>query len=131
MATHYVWKRGQKHHLSPSFTANEFECQCKKCDVQMISSDLIKSLQKVRNMVGPLIVTSGFRCAAHQAALRGSGILTAVGTSQHELGNAADIRAPNMALLQQVVEEEFDAVGYASTFFHVDTRRDKERRWKY
>ena len=51
-------------------------------------------LQPLRNMVGvPVKVTSGFRCAALNAKLKG-----ASKTSQHMTGQAADIIVPGIKL---------------------------------
>ena len=81
----------------------------------------------------PLTVTSGFRCADKQAALRAAlpPGHTAVGKSTHELGEAADVRGPNSATLLPLLEAEFEAIGIAKTFYHVDLRVGKKRRWNY
>jgi uncharacterized protein YcbK (DUF882 family) len=87
----------------------------------------------MRKAVGPLRITSAFRCKEHQASLRKSGILTAVGTSTHELGDAADILAIGKPIDVVLAEapKHFKAIGIAKTFIHVDLRDDKERRWPY
>lgn len=81
----------------------------------------------------PITVTSAFRCGKYQAQLRGSlpPGHTAVGPSTHEYGNALDVQGPDMPKLLNILEKYFMAIGVASTFFHVDLRADKVRRWKY
>lgn len=127
----YLWNRGETLKLSKNFSTGEFTCRCGVCKEQTISIKLINKLQAVRDLVGPLTITSAYRCPAHQAALRGQGVQTAKGTSQHELGRAADVQAKNMPALEAALRKEFMAIGVAKTFFHVDLRTDKPREWRY
>ncbi len=73
--------------LSPHFNAKEFRCKCSKEHEFSISDELIEKFEKLYSDLNcsKIIVTSGFRCAAHDKAVKGSG------TGQHTLGNAADI----------------------------------------
>ena len=73
--------------LSPHFNAKEFRCKCGKEHEFMISNELIEKLEKLYAALNcsKIIVTSGFRCSAHDKTVGGSG------TGQHTLGNAADI----------------------------------------
>ena len=60
-----TYKRGDKTALTKNFTRDEFECQCKKCDAQMIDLELVDKLQSIRDVLGvKLKVTSGYRCIA-------------------------------------------------------------------
>jgi uncharacterized protein YcbK (DUF882 family) len=83
----------------------------------------------------PLVVTSGFRCAKHQADLREDPSLTVVAKKQssHERGDAADIRPKdrNMKGFEAIAAKHFDAIGLADTFLHVDLRQEGKIRWKY
>lgn len=132
--THFIWQRGEAKQLSPHFGSIEFTCPCsiRTCVMQHISRDLVANLETVRATLGvPVKVTSGFRCPAYQAELKARGYETAVGVSQHELGNAADVRCPaKHDELVKLCESLFDAVGVARSFVHVDTRPGK-RRWSY
>lgn len=97
-----------------------------------MSIHLINNLEAVRQAYGQSIsVHSGYRCAAHQADLAAQGYETAKGISQHQLGNAADLAATNMAAFVPLIEARFKAVGLARTWLHCDLRDDKERRWTY
>lgn len=126
------WKRGEVNHLNSYFTTREFTCLCGVCVDQHISKELIEKLLAVRLALGePIGVHAGFRCHAHQEALKALGYETALGVSQHELGNAADITATNMGSLLSACKQEFQAIGVANTFIHVDTRSDKPRAWSY
>lgn len=131
----YVWPKGERTRLSTHFETWEFECPCKQCDEQRISSFLVNRLKTIRQNMGALIViTSGYRCANYQEDLRRRGYETAVGISQHQLGNAVDIkpgRASQMSELLRQCEGHFKAIGVGKTFLHVDMRADKVRRWTY
>lgn len=136
MSDYYLWNKATRTQFGPYFEGREFECRNCDCTDQRISKELISRLTLVRKLIGvPLIVTSGYRCAKKQAKLRAQGAETAVGVSQHELGNAADITVSRLDLFRAALEGAcnnfFDAVGYAKGFIHVDLRSDKKRRWTY
>ena len=73
--------------LSPHFNAQEFRCKCGKEHETLISDELIANLEKLYAALdcSKIIVTSGYRCPAHDKNVGGSG------TGQHTLGKAADI----------------------------------------
>lgn len=120
--------------LSPHFNSREFVCNC-GCIESKISKDLVAKLERVRFKYGHgLIITSAYRCPDYQARLKRMGYETAVGVSTHELGQAVDLRPAaygDFAALLPILEEEFQAIGVAKTFYHVDLRADKKRRWSY
>lgn len=128
----HTWKRGTILNLSPHFTSREFECPC-GCIDQKISVQLIDDLEVVRAQLynKPITVTAGFRCHSYQLDLGKRGYETAKGISQHELGNAADIKGSDMTALEAAVRRVFLAVGVAKSFIHVDLRDDKPRFWSY
>ena len=79
----YRLRRDSTRQLSPSFKVREFGC--KGSDVVLLDEELVVLLQCIREHFGkPLHITSGYRTAAHNAAVGGSK------SSQHLLGRAAD-----------------------------------------
>ena len=72
--------------LSPHFNAREFRCKCGKEHDFQIDDELITKLEALYAALNcsKIIVTSGFRCVAHDKSVGGSG------TGQHTLGKAAD-----------------------------------------
>src|SRR5690606_30099943 len=106
-STLIYWNRGDGMQLSPNFSNLEFECKCGKCILQYISMELVSRLQRIRDVCGPIEVTSAFRCATHQANLRSKGYQTTVGKSQHELGYAADVRSKDLNKLGEALKKEF------------------------
>ena len=70
--------------LSANFTVAEFACK-DGSDPVFVDSSLAALLQKIRDHFGrPVVITSGYRTAEHNAAVGGSK------SSQHLLGRAAD-----------------------------------------
>lgn len=136
----FTWKRGANFKIAKYFNSSEFECPC-SCEDQRIHIELPYRLDRVREGLGSALrITSGYRCAGYQAKLKAQGYETAVGVSQHELGKAADIQPvksinlgfpSGMTKLKELCEEQFKATGQGRSFFHVDLRDDKERRWNY
>ena len=78
----------------------------------------IMLLEPARLIVGPIIITSGFRCEAVNRKVGG------VRNSQHLVGQAADIRTQNPAQFQSLVDflkswEYTDQLLTGSTWLHV------------
>jgi len=117
-----------KRELTKNFTLDEFRCKC--CGEARINLYLVERLQMLRVVVGqPIIVNSGYRCPAHNKAVRGSR------GSRHLLGLAADIRVvglrPNMlgAAIDGLMFNEPIGLGIYDTFVHFDVLRAKDKRW--
>lgn len=71
--------------LTDHFNLKEFECPC--CHRVRICPLLLLRLEKLRGLWGePMVLTSAFRCDAHNSAVGG------VKNSLHRLGQAADVR---------------------------------------
>ena len=82
-----TYEYSDKTQLSPHFNAREFRCKCGKEHDFQIADELIDKLEKLYAALNcsKIIITSGFRCVAHDKSVGGSG------TGQHTKGNAADI----------------------------------------
>ena len=75
-------------------------------------------LEPARCVVGPIIINSGFRCAAVNRKVGG------VGNSQHLIGQAADIRPKDPAQFQRLVDflrscEHTDQLLTARCWLHI------------
>ena len=132
------WNKNDKFTpTSPSewFSLHEFECKGCTCNDQLIDSELVIKLDRIREKIGvPIIITSGYRCEKKQGSLREQGKETAIGVSQHELGKAIDLTVKDKNLMPELLElckQEFKAIGKSALFIHVDLRIDKERFWSY
>ncbi len=91
----------------------------------------MERLQQVRDAAGPLVITSGVRCADHNARIGG------VPDSAHVMGVAADIACRSsgrrMALIRGLLAAGFTRIGVAKTFVHVDADVTKPDNvlWEY
>lgn len=83
--------------ISEHFSLNEF--QCRHCGLVMIHPPLIELLEAIRRAKGgPLIITSGYRCKAHNASVGGAK------NSYHTKGRAADISAQSISERRLIIE---------------------------
>lgn len=131
-----TFKRNENKLISKFFKSKEFECKCGKCEEQFVSEGLLEKLDKVREEFGkPVIVTSGYRCPAHNEAIGGAK------NSSHVNGLAADIQPKivtldDLDLLYEICYNIFSNIGdgRSKKFIHVDDRELKKsgkRHWIY
>ena len=120
----------------PNFTRDEFACKC-GCGFDEIDPLLVSTLQRLRDEVQlPVVVNSGCRCKAHNAAVKGSK------SSQHLRGKAADIKIDGMTsgqiidVIRRLYLDGEIYVGYVYAIngrsVHVDVRAPQSqvvRRW--
>lgn len=131
----YSLRRDSTRQLSPSFRVREFGC--KGSDVVLLDEELVVLLQCIREHFGkPLHITSGYRTAAHNAAVGGSK------SSQHLLGRAADFWVEDTPVASVAAYAETLLPGRGGIgrypkdakhstrktgWVHIDTRADKSR----
>ena len=76
-----------------NFKLEEFKCGCGRryCSgyPAVLSANLLKNLQNLRDEIGPMTISSGLRCQEYNDSLPGS-----ISNSQHLLGLAADFYGP-------------------------------------
>jgi uncharacterized protein YcbK (DUF882 family) len=118
------------------FTADEFECKCKrpKCSgkTSKLNLKLLKWVESARVAIGvPITVTSGIRCKDHNLDIGGATF------SQHMLGNALDLTCKKMDELYEFAKSSTVITGVGDgrskgNFVHVDVKPIKIRRfWRY
>lgn len=122
------YKKGKSTRVSKNFSSREFDCKCKlkSCEETLIDTDHVIRLQILRNLVGPLKVTSAYRCTEHNRNVGG-------GTrSQHLLGTATDLQ-PLKTTLSKLFKMakiiDFPGIGDYPTFVHTDSRDGRKSRW--
>ena len=99
-----------------NFTPDEFRCKC--CNRLEIASELLDILQKAREALGPLVITSSYRCSDHNSKVSSTGL-----SGPHTTGFAADIHVSNSQHRKQLISYFADKVtglGVAKTFTHID-----------
>jgi len=119
------------------FKRKEFECKC-GCGFAAVDTELLKVLTDVRETFGvPLVITSGNRCAKHNANIGGAP------NSSHVLGLAVDFRpyhhvegfAEYISNIRKYLRDKYpDKYGVASkesSFVHLDVKPGKARNWNY
>lgn len=134
----YSLKKDGAKQLSPAFRVREFRCR-DGTDTILIDEGLVVLLQCIREHFGkPVYITSGYRTAAHNAAVGGSK------SSQHLLGRAADfyVEGVDVATVAAYAETLLPSRGGIGRYpkdaahpkrrtgwVHIDTRAGKSR-WK-
>ena len=135
MIRQYSLAKNGNRRLAPDFKVREFRCK-DGTDTVMVDETLTVVLQCIREHFGkPVTITSGYRTAAHNAAVGGAK------SSQHLLGRAADIRVQgvsveDVAAYAESLMPDWGGVGRypvkagrAAGWVHVDTRAEKAR-WR-
>ena len=135
MIRQYSFAKNGDRRLAPDFKVRELRCR-DGSDTVMVDETLTVVLQCIREHFGkPVTITSGYRTAAHNAAVGGAK------SSQHLLGRAADIRVEgvsveDVAAYAESLMPDWGGVGRypvkagrATGWVHVDTRQNKSR-WK-
>ncbi len=121
------------YHLRKNFTVAELACS-DGTDVVLYSGISLDWVQRIRDRVGTIHITSAFRTQRYNHVLTG-----ASKNSQHLYGRALDLKRPRHMSLDafyDVCEEEcgyHSGIGYYSAshgdFIHIDSR-GRHARWR-
>lgn len=124
-----VFKKGSDVQLTKNFHLSEIDCKCDRddCTTTVVDLEHIKTLQRLRDKVGVLKITSGYRCESHNKAVGGSK------KSTHKDGLATDIipLEESLARTTALADSMFNGLGSypGKGFIHVDSR-PKKSRWE-
>lgn len=118
---------------TPAFSPSEMGCKCGKCDGSAhMQHEFMLKLQEMRDLIGPLTVTSGYRCAEHPSEKRKDK------PGAHNQGRAADISVGDALDRYNVLNHATDCgmvgLGVAKSFIHIDDGHAHARRpaaWTY
>lgn len=102
-----TYKKGEKKQLTKNLNLSEIHCHGNGCcNKTLFDTELGKKFQKMRDVVGPLTVESGYRCEYHNS-------LPSVGGAKgsgHCLGKALDIVSATKSSRQLLVLSELVGV---------------------
>jgi zinc D-Ala-D-Ala carboxypeptidase len=116
---------------TPNFSKRELACKCgcrtpKSVDLNL--AKLAAALEDLRKLAGgPLTITSGYRCPAHNERVGGAR------NSQHTQGIAADIVSKKFTpkeladLAEKIPAFVNGGLGVYSRWIHVDVRNGRAR----
>ena len=93
--------------ITPNFSRSEMACRCGSGHDEM-DQEFMRMLQALRDEIGPMPVTSGFRCDAHNNEV------STVKNGPHTLAKAADILISGeraMQLFEKARQIGFSGVG--------------------
>lgn len=118
-------------HYTPNFSRRELACKCgcrTPLGIDRNLEKLANALEELRTIIGgPISVTSGYRCPAHNQRIGGAKM------SQHTLGLAADIISKKLTPKELAEAAEKvpafinGGVGVYSRWIHVDVRNGRAR----
>ena len=94
------------------------ELECSHCQTLMIHSGLMNLIQKARDNLGPLNITSGYRCSDHNDKVSSTGP-----TGPHTTGMAADISVKDSQHRKKLITyfaNKVTGLGIAKSFIHID-----------
>lgn len=106
--------------IAKNFTLSEFACKDGSKQI-VIDFELVDLLQRLRDIVGQTIITSGYRTPEYNKKCGG------ISTSFHITGKAADIKVPGLTPYEVAIIADrigFLGVGVYPTFTHVDVGGD-------
>lgn len=106
------------------FKELEFTCKC-GCKLANMAPEFIQKLDQARRAAGiPFPITSGFRCARHNAKVGG------VSDSAHTKGHAVDISVfdslSRYRIVRALLDAGFSRIGIGKALVHVDDDPAKE-----
>lgn len=121
-----TYQKGATITLTDHFSLSEFQCKGTSCGCKQVLHDPMLScyLEMIRNHFGkPVIITSGYRCAKHNASVGGAS------SSLHTKGQAADFTIQGVE--PQQIAAYAESIGVKGiglygpkdgNFVHIDTR---------
>jgi uncharacterized protein YcbK (DUF882 family) len=122
---------------APYFIEREFRCRCGQCHRADMKAPFMEQLVGLRVAFNrPMVITSGFRCSAHNQRVSTTGV-----HGPHTTGLAADIQVsgpPAFDLIDLAIRQGFRGIGIAQKgphigrFIHLDLLNRPERTlWSY
>ena len=118
----YIREPGDWDPKWENFKPEEFRCS--HCQALNIHSDIMDLLQEARNELGPLSITSGYRCGVHNSQVSKTGI-----AGPHTTGKALDISVKDSQHRKQLITyfaPKVTGLGIAKSFIHIDILEEED-----
>ena len=99
-----------------NFSPDEVKCQ--HCGELKIDEELMDLIQEARETLGPLRITSGYRCSEHNNNISSTGP-----TGPHTTGKALDIGTNSSQQRKELIDyfaTKVSGLGIAKSFIHID-----------
>ena len=115
----------------PNFSKSEFDCRC--CGMADMDPAFLDKLQAIRDQLGPMTITSGYRCSQYNARISSTGNF-----GPHTTGMAADISCSGPKahkLIRLAMEHDITGIGvkqsgpWEGRFIHLDIIGGGKRPW--
>ena len=122
------WKEEWKN-----FVLDEFKCSC--CSKVKMDAAIIDLVQNARNELGPLSITSAYRCPSHNASVSSTGE-----AGPHTTGHSLDISVKDSQHRKELIDyfaTKVTGLGIAKSFIHIDNLTHEHgfsmrpNAWKY
>ena len=105
-----------------NFTPDEVKCS--HCGELKIDEELMDLIQEARENLGPLRITSAFRCSEHNNNISSTGP-----NGPHTTGKAIDIAVKNSQQRKELIDyfaTKVSGLGIAKSFIHIDLLTDED-----
>ena len=116
-----------------NFVLDEFKCSC--CSKVKMDAAIIDLVQNARNELGPLSITSAYRCPSHNASVSSTGE-----AGPHTTGHSLDISVKDSQHRKELIDyfaTKVTGLGIAKSFIHIDNLTHEHgfnmrpNAWKY
>ena len=116
-----------------NFVLDEFKCSC--CSKVKMDAAMIDLVQNARNELGPLSITSAFRCSSHNDSVSSTGP-----NGPHTTGHSLDISVKDSQHRKELIDyfaTKVTGLGIAKSFIHIDNLTHEHgfnmrpNAWKY
>ena len=129
----YISEQSERKDEWKNFVLDEFKCSC--CSKVKMDAAIIDLVQNARNELGPLSITSAYRCPSHNASVSSTGE-----AGPHTTGHALDISVKDSQHRKELIDyfaTKVTGLGIAKSFIHIDNLTHEHgfnmrpNAWKY
>ena len=129
----YISEQSEWKEECKNFVLDEFKCSC--CGKVKMDAAMIDLVQNARNELGPLSITSAFRCSSHNDSVSSTGP-----NGPHTTGHSLDISVKDSQHRKELIDyfaTKVTGLGIAKSFIHIDNLTHEHgfnmrpNAWKY